>query len=190
MLFFGGFFLAQRKADLHAGGFIFTHSTQWPPQKAMKLHLFLSLDLFYKMPGQNTKGSTKLLMAKKPESGPIRRRKTKELLRPTAWAARSSQKRIWLAQVFFCPVGSLEPSKVGEIRPKNLLNPCILPNGTIFVPEILFFAPFSSFFLESVTCFSHEWLKVSLIQQFKHIPNIYKYTFYVLKMRRKKILTV
>ena len=60
------FFLAQRKADLHVGGFIFTHSTQWPPQKAMKSHLFLSLDFFYKISRQNrNKGSKKLLMAKK-----------------------------------------------------------------------------------------------------------------------------
>jgi hypothetical protein len=48
------------------GGFIFTHSTQWPPQKAMKSHLSLSLDFFYKISRQNrNKGSTKLLMAKK-----------------------------------------------------------------------------------------------------------------------------
>jgi hypothetical protein len=52
---------------------------------------FLSLDFFYKMPGQNTKGSKNLLMAKKPELGPIQRRKTQELLWPTAWAARSLQ---------------------------------------------------------------------------------------------------
>jgi hypothetical protein len=38
--FFVVFFLAQGKANLHVRGFIFTHSTQWPPQKAMKSHLF------------------------------------------------------------------------------------------------------------------------------------------------------
>jgi hypothetical protein len=38
-------------------------------------HLFLSLDFFYKMPGQNkTKGSKKLMMAKMPELGPIQSR--------------------------------------------------------------------------------------------------------------------
>jgi hypothetical protein len=44
--FFGFSFFWQRKADLYVGGFIFTHSTHWPPQKAMKSHLFLSLDCF------------------------------------------------------------------------------------------------------------------------------------------------
>ncbi len=42
-----------------------TVSTQWPPQKAAKSHIFLSTELFYKVPGQNTiKSMKKLLMAK------------------------------------------------------------------------------------------------------------------------------
>ncbi len=40
------FFLAQRKANLHVGGFISTHSTQWPLQKAMKSHLFFKSGFF------------------------------------------------------------------------------------------------------------------------------------------------
>jgi hypothetical protein len=112
MLFFRffSFFLAQRKADLHVGAFIFTHSTQWPPQKAIKSHLFLSLDFFYKMPSQNkTKGSKKLLMAKKariracPEEEAIRTAMAGHLGHQAALAARSLKKRIWLAQVFFLP---------------------------------------------------------------------------------------
>jgi hypothetical protein len=39
--------------------------------------------------------------------------------------------------------------------------------------------------LELVTCFSHEWLKTSLIQQFTQIPYIYNYTFYALKWYSK-----
>jgi hypothetical protein len=60
---------------------LFLHTAQWPPQKAMKSHLFLTLDFFYKKPPQNkNKGSKKLLMAKKAIIGPIQRRKPQELL--------------------------------------------------------------------------------------------------------------
>jgi hypothetical protein len=53
----------------------------------------------------------------------------------------------------------------------------------------MFFNYYLSFFLESVSCFSHEWLKISLIQQFKQISYIYNYTFDVLKIWLKKFLT-
>jgi hypothetical protein len=56
---------------------------------------YLSLHFFTRCLAKKTKGNKKLLMAKKkPEFGPVQRRKPQELLWLTAWAARSLSKII------------------------------------------------------------------------------------------------
>jgi hypothetical protein len=100
-----------------------------------------------------------------------------------------------------CPGGSLASSRMGKtsLRPFFTyrfwylsLRKFFAFGGFFFVTGNHVFWPLCIIFLEAVSCFSHEWLKISLIQQFKKIPNIYmysNYTFYVLKMWLKNFLT-
>jgi hypothetical protein len=67
---------------------------------------------------------------------------------------------------------------MGETCPKNFFNPLLniffwkkhdfFLLARFFVPATHIFSPFSAMLLKSVFCFSHEWLKISQIQQFYH----------------------
>jgi hypothetical protein len=101
-----------------------------------------------------------------------------------AWAARSSHKSIssW-SKCFYAQEDHRHHQDWG--RPAR--RPYLIHLFDFFALISHFFAPanhvfrpfFRHFLRIGILCFSHELLKISLIQQLKQIPFICNYTFYV-----------
>jgi hypothetical protein len=89
------------------------------------------------------------------------------------------KKEYFAGPCFLCPGGSLASSRMGQTCPKTSFYPSylkifikksdFLAFGAFFYSQKSYLWQFFHHFLRIGILFSHEWLKISLIQQFKQI---------------------
>jgi hypothetical protein len=86
---------------------------------------------------------------------------------------------------FLCPGGSLASSRMGQTCPKT----SFYPSFSKFFLKICDFFAFGAFLCSQKSCFLAIFSSFFNNRQFKQIPYIYNYTFYVWKMWLKNFLT-
>ncbi len=109
------------------------------------------------------------------------------------------KKEYFAGPCFLCSGGSLASSSMGQTCPKTPFYPLFLKFFCLKTWLFCFWRIFCSWKSCFRQIFHHclrigilffSWMvKTSLIQQFKQIPYIYNYTFYVRKMWQKNFLT-